>query len=138
MKGKRYVEKCLWEYRANLGMLEQLRYEIKNLRSVRGHSYEAHVQYGVSDAVADVVHKLLVLEKRIRRTEGDTEPVSRLHRDFEAGAYREKYMRDIFDMRYMEHQTVDYIMRALHISQPTYWRGKDALLHLAGKYFAIE
>lgn len=138
MKGRRYVERCLWDYRANLGKLEQLKYEIKNLRSVRGHSYEAHVQYGASDAVADVVHKILVMEKRIQKTEGDTEPVKRLKRDFEAGAYHEKYMREILDMRYLEHRTVESIMRVLHISQPTYWRGKDALLHLACKYFAIE
>ena len=64
--------------------------------------------------------------------------MKRLKTDFEAGAYRERYMRDIFNIRYMEHGSVDYVMRSLHISQPTYWRNKEKLILLAKKYFAAE
>ena len=102
-KGKKYVEHCLWEYKANAGMLEQLRREAEGLRSVRGHSYEAHVESnGHTDPVADVVNKVMAIERKIRRTEDMVMPVQRLEADILAGCYREGCLRDIFRMRYME------------------------------------
>lgn len=138
MRGKRYIEGCLWDYYANISQLESMKLELEDLQSVRGHSYEAHVQYGTSEPVFNVVSRKLNLEKRIAKIERRIQPVKRLKTDFEAGAYRERYMRDIFNIRYMEHGSVDYITRTLHISQPTYWRNNQKLLDLAGKYFADE
>ena len=138
MKGKGYVERCLWDYYANLAEVESMSAELDDLRSVRGHSYEAHVQYGISEPVFNVVNRKLNLERRIAKVGRRIRPVKRLKADFEAGAYRERYLRDIFNIRYMEHGSVDYVMRSLHISQPTYWRNKEKLILLAKKYFAAE
>ena len=138
MKGKRYVERCLWEYYANLAEVESLSVELDDLMSVRGHSYEAHVPSGTSEPVFNVVNRRLNIERRIAGIRRRIGPVKRLKSDFEAGLYRERYLRDIFNIRYMEHGSVDYVTRSLHISQPTYWRNKEKLIELAKKYFAEE
>ena len=138
MKGKRYVERCLWEYYANLAEVESLSAELDDLMSVRGHSYEAHIPSGASEPVFNVVNRRLNIERRIAGIGRRIGPVKRLKSDFEAGLYRERYLRDIFNIRYMEHGIVDYVMKSLHISQPTYWRNKEKLIELAKKYFAEE
>ena len=138
MKGKRYVERCLWEYYANLAEVESLSAELDDLMSVRGHSYEAHIPSGASEPVFNVVNRRLNIERRIAGIGRRIGPVKRLKSDFEAGLYRERYLRDIFNIRYMEHGSVDYVTRSLHISQPTYWRNKEKLIELAKKYFAEE
>ena len=148
MKGKKYVERCLWEYYANLAEVESLSAELDDLMSVRGHSYEAHIPSGASEPVFNVVNRRLNIERRIAGIGRRIGPVKRLKSDFEAGLYRERYLRDIFnirymehgsvDIRYMEHGIVDYVMKSLHISQPTYWRNKEKLIELAKKYFAEE
>lgn len=129
----------MWDYKANIGKLAQIRSELENVRSVRGHSYEAHVMSsGTTDPVADVVNKILAIERRIKRTENDVEPIHRLEMDIEAGCYRDRYVREIFKLRYIEHWSVDYIMGELSISSSTYWRGKERLVDIARKYFALE
>ena len=139
LKGKRYVEHCLWDYRANIGKLAQLKSELLDVRSVRGHSYEAHVvSSGSSDPVADVVNKVLAIERRIRKTENEVEPVRRFEADIEAGCYRDRYVREIFKLRYIEHWSVDYILGELSVSSSTYWRGKERLVDIAKKYFALD
>lgn len=102
--------------------------------SVRGYNYEAHVLNGASEPVFNVVNRKLNIERRIAGIGRCLGLVKRLKADFEAGAYRERYLRDIFNIRYMKHGSVDYVTRSLHISQPTYWRNKE----LAKKYFAAE
>ena len=139
LKGKRYVERCLWDYKANIGKLAQLKSELADVSSVRGHSYEVHVpSSGSTDPVADVVNKVLAIERRIRRTENDIEPVRRLEADIAAGCYRDRYVREIFKLRYIEHWSVDYIMGELSVSSSTYWRGKERLIETARKYFALD
>ena len=138
MAGKRYVERCLWEYRENIAMLERLCWLLSIVRSVRGHSYEAHVAGNVSDPVADVVHRIMQLEKRILKTWEKVNPVNRLQKDIAAGAHQDRYLRDVLKMRYMEHVSVDAIRDVLHISSSTYGRVKQKLLKVAGKYFGLE
>ena len=138
MKGKRYVEKCLWEYRENLAMLEHLQWLVGTAHSVRGHSYEAHVAGNVSDAVADVVHRILQLEKRIMKTLERVKPIERLQKDIADGAHQDRYVREVLKRRYMEHVSVDTIRDELHISSSTYGRAKQKLLRIAGKYFGLE
>ena len=136
--GKRYVERCLWEYKENVAMLERLCWLLSVARSVRGHSYEAHVAGNVSDPVADVVNRVMNLEKRIVKTLERTKPVDKLWKDISGGAYQDKYIREVLKMRYMEHVSVDAIRDVLHISSSTYGRVKQKLLKVAGKYFGLE
>ena len=137
MKGKGYVERCLWEYRENVAMIEQLRAVCKELMSVRGHSYEAHIAGSVTNPVLDVTHKRLKLEARIARTELRVKPVERLNKDIANGAYNDRHIREVLKLRYMEHRSVDTVMDMLHISSSTYGRAKDKLLRVACKYFGI-
>ena len=138
MRGKRYVERCMWEYNPNKALLERLKYEIAGLKSVRGHSYEAHIEGGGnSDPVAEVTDMVLRLEARMRRTESRVEPVSRLKADIDAGCYRDRYVREIFKLRYMERGSVSEVMEELKVSPSTYWRGNDRLILIARKYFGF-
>ena len=137
MGGKRYVERCLWEYRENLAMLERLYWLVSVARSVRGHSYEAHVAGNTTDPVADVVHRVMQLEKRIRKTYERVKPIERLNKDIAEGAHQDRYVREVLKMRYMEHVSVDTIRDELHISSSTYGRAKQKLLKIACKYFGI-
>ena len=137
MKGKGYVERCLWEYRENVAMREQLREFCKGLMSVRGHSYEAHIAGNVTNPVLDVTHKKLKLEARIAKIELRVKPVERLNADIANGAYNDRHIREVLKLRYMEHHSVDAVRDMLHISSSTYGRAKDRLLKVACKYFGI-
>ena len=137
MKGKGYVEKCLWEYRQNVAMLEHLREVCQGLMSVRGHSYEAHIAGSVTNPVLDVTHKRLKLEARIARTELRVKPVERLNKDIANGEYNDRHIREVLKLRYMEHRSVDAVMDMLHISSSTYGRAKEKLLRVACSYFGI-
>ncbi len=137
MKGKGYVERCLWEYRENVAMLEQLREFCKGLMSVRGHSYEAHIAGNVTNPVLDVTHKKLKLEARIAKIELRVKPVERLNADIANGAYNDRHIREVLKLRYMEHHSVDAVRDMLHISSSTYGRAKKKLLRVACKYFGI-
>ena len=136
--GNGYVEKCLWEYRENTAMLERLQWMVSTAHSVRGHSYEAHVAGNTTDAVGDVVHRIMQLEKRIMKTLERVEPVDRLRKDITEGAHQDRYLREILKLRYFEHASVDAVRDMLHISSSTYGRVKQKLLKVAGKYFGIE
>ncbi len=136
--GKRYVERCLWEYKENIAMLEYLCWQVKVARSVRGHSYEAHVAGNTTDPVANVVNRIMNLERRIYKTLERVKPIEKLKHDISEGAYQDKYVREILKMRYMEHASVDSILEELHISSSTYDRVKQKLLKITGKYFGIE
>ena len=137
LKGKSYVEKCLWEYRENVAMLEHLRALCQGLMSVRGHSYEAHIAGNVTNPVLDITDKRLKLESRIARTELRVKPVERLNRDMANGAYNDRHIREVLKLRYMEHHSVDTVRDMLHISSSTYGRAKERLLKVACKYFGI-
>lgn len=135
---KGYIEKCLWEYKENTALIERLKAVIANLMSVRGHSYEAHVAGVVTDPVLDVTHKILMLEQRIKRTEERVKPVEKLREDIAAGAHKDKYIREVLKLRYLEHSSVDAVREILHISSSTYGRAKQKLLRLASKYFGVS
>ena len=137
-KGKRYIERCLWEYRENTAMLERLCWLLSIARSVRGHSYEAHTAGNVSDPVADVVNRIMNLEKRIFKTLERVKPVDKLRQDIADGAHQDKYLRDILKLRYFEHAAIEAVIDTLHISSSTYKRVRQKLLKIAGKYFGIE
>ena len=70
-----YVERCLYEYPQNVSTIVTSRVDIETLRSVRGHSYDAHILNGISDPVADVTARILSLEKKIMKLRKRTRPV---------------------------------------------------------------
>ena len=138
MKGKGYVERCLWEYHENAAMLERLKWLLSTVHSIHGQGYELHTVGGASDPVGDAVNRVLILERKILRTEEKTKPVEKLQADIANGAHQDRYVREVLKMRYLEHMSVDAVRDELYISSSTYGRAKQKLLKIACKYFGIE
>ena len=129
------VERCLWDYKANLASQAAMREEIANLMSVRGHSYEAHVISVASDPVADVTNRILNLEHRIKNSEKRTRPVEKLRGDLQSSDMYISQMGKILSLRYIEHESIEVVMDKLAISSSTFWRRTKELLRTARKYF---
>ncbi|MBQ6033911.1 MAG: hypothetical protein IJL33_00260 [Ruminococcus sp.] len=130
-----YVERCLWEYRANAGALKLMREELSGLMSVRGQNYEAHAVNGVSDPVNEVVQRVMKLERSISRIERYTRPVEALSEYLSGGEMHTYHMMEILRLNYIEHGDHEAVMREIGISPATYWRRRRELLRLARKYF---
>ena len=134
----KYVERCLWDYKANIAMLETLKLKAVELRSVHGHDYEAHSVNGISDPVAEVTGKILVLEKKIRKVSLMVIPVGKLEADLKGNAQPTRHIEGILKLRYFEHNNREYVQGELGLSRTTYWRRHDELMRLARKYLAEE
>lgn len=134
----KYVERCLWDYRANVAMLEILQGKLRALQSVHGHNYEAHVENGASDPVAMRTDKVLNMERKIKRTEQLVFPVNRLVSDLSGSSHPTRQMSEILRLKYFDHNSREYVQTKLSISQPTYWRRHEELMRLARKYFGEE
>lgn len=132
----KYVERCLWDYRANVAMLEMLRARVQELQSVRGHSYEAHSMNGISDPVAEVTNKVLGYEKKMEKTKTWIEPVRTLEEDLRAGKAGRSSLLWILWLKYFDHMGIDDVKRELSVSGSTLYRQTLELLRLAKGYFA--
>lgn len=64
-KTYRYIEGCMYNYQANQSQALELEERKKNLTSVHGHNYEAHIMNGESNPVLDRTHKVLKIETRL-------------------------------------------------------------------------
>lgn len=60
------AERVLWNYRLNVQKSEEMRLIYLCLMSVRGQDYGAHTVNGVSDAVLEVVHRKMAIEKKLK------------------------------------------------------------------------
>lgn len=132
------VERCLWDYKANLASQAAMREEIAGLMSVRGHSYEAHVISVASDPVADVTNRILNLEHKIKSSERRTRPVEKLQVDLQGSDMYISQMGKILSLRYIEHESIEAVMDELAISSATFWRRTKELIRTARKYFGQE
>lgn len=77
-----YVERCLYEYRENLALIDTLKSEIEDLVSVRAQNYESNIGGGQSNPVEAVIMKKLYLERRLGRMERITRAIKRLDEEF--------------------------------------------------------
>ena len=130
-----YVEKCLYDYRANVAALEMLIEEKNNLKSIHGHSYEINNSSVGADPVASTVNNLMALEKKIARLEKKIKPVNELLENLSGSDLRFQQMKDILKMKYFNHESVRYILKELAISERTFRRRIRELLHLAFIFF---
>ena len=137
-KTYRYIEGCMYNYQANQSQALELEERKKNLISVHGHNYEAHVLNGESNPVLDRTHKVLKIETRLKKLESCIRPVRNLHQDLKEIYTDKKQVLLILEKKYFKHETQKHIQDELHISQPTYWRRNDELMKLARQYFALE
>ena len=134
-----YVEKCLYEYKSNVAVLDYLREERKNLASIHGHNYENSSTPNSSDPVLTTVNLGMELERKIACVEKRIKPIARLLSDLTAGrSLRVQQLRDILCLKYIAHEDNQRVQEEMKVSVSTYWRRVRELLRLARKYFGNE
>ena len=130
-----YVERCLYEYKANVASIEAMKAEHDDLTSAHCQTYEGHTLNGVSDPVFEVTARKMGLESRIARTERKTRPVERLKADLTGNDLRIVQMREILNFKYINQEGNEKTQELMAVSSRTYWRRVRELLWLAKKYF---
>ena len=132
-----FVERCLYEYKANVAAIEAINLEMQDLMSVRGHNYEGFSPNlnNVSDPVVEVTARKVQLENKISWLKRLTAPVERLQADLCGSELRIQQMRDILRLKYIGNNRNDDVIAEMYISVPTYWRRVRELLRMARKYF---
>lgn len=135
MKILTYVERCLYDYKANVAEIEALRSEQNNLMSLHGHNYEMNNSFGECDPVANIVNQSLNLDKKIAAIEKRVKPVDKLLGDLKGSSQRVQQMAGILRLRYFQHEDNFVVRRELSISSTTLWRRSRELLALASHYF---
>ena len=133
-----YVERCLYEYRENLALIDTLKSEIEDLLSVRAQNYESNIGGGQSNPVEAVTMKKLYLERRLNRVERTTRTIKRLDEDLCGSDVRVQQMSRILKLKYFRGESIDYVLRSMAISPSTYWRRNGELLRKARKYLGEE
>ena len=132
-----FVERCLYEYKANKAAIEVISMEINDLMSVRGCSYENYSpdSHTVSDSVLEVTAMKMNLEKKIARLQRLTTPVEKLRDDLSGNSLNTQQMREILVWKYIEHEGNERTQEKMAVSERTFWRRVRELLYLAKKYF---
>lgn len=136
-----YVERCLYDYKANVAEIEVLREELNGLMSLHGQSYEINNSQGESDPVANIVNQSTILEKKIAKLEKRVKPVDKLLSDLKGSSLKVQQMSGILKLRYIEHEDKEVIKKSLAVSEATFWRRVSDLIRLAKRYlsnFVIE
>ena len=134
----KYIERCLYDFKANLTLIETLKEEKQNLMSLKGQSYDVHPINGMSDPVADITARVLLLENKIKRTEKKVKPVMKLYTHLKGSSIFFNQLREILEYRYFKAKDVSEVKRILGISAVTFWRRKMDLLKVAHKFFRDE
>ena len=130
-----YVERCLYDYKANVAEIEILREELNGLMSLHGQSYEINNSQGENDPVANIVNQGLRLEKKIAKLEKRVKPVDKLLSDLKGSSLKVQQMSGILRLRYIEHEDKENIKQSLAVSERTLWRRTGELISLAKRYF---
>lgn len=128
------TERILWDYRKNVKKILELRLTLAGLMSVRGANYEAHTVNGVSDAVSEVVHRKMAIEKKIQHLEREIQAVEHVKDTLDITELRDSQMLGILNRRYLEHKEPDAVMRELGITKPTYYRRNNELIERTREY----
>ena len=131
-----YVEKCLYEYKSNIAVLEYLQEEKNNLMSIHGHSYDIENKSSMSNPVLTTVNQSMELEKKIACLKRKIVPVRKLLDDLAVGkSLRVQQMREILISKYVAHEDNQHVQEKMCVSVSTYWRRVREFLRLARKYF---
>ena len=130
-----FVERCLYEYKANVAAVEILTLEIENLMSVNGHKYDASMSNAIPDPVSDTAARKINLENKIVRLRQLIRPVEKLKADLAGNSLRIQQMREILVMKYINQEGNEHTQEKMAVSSRTFWRRVKELLQLAKKYF---
>ena len=132
-----YIERCLYDYKANVAKLEMMQEELDDLMSLHGQSYEIFKSHGEADPVANAVNQRLKLEIKIKEIKRRIKPVEKLIEDLKGTSLRVRQMAEILRLRYFQHEDKTIIMEKLAVSSSTLWRRTNELIALAERYFPL-
>lgn len=132
-----YVERCLYDYKANIAEIEILSEQLDNIMSLHGHSYEIYNSQGESDPVGNIVSQKLKLERKIFLLQKRVKPVDKLIDDLKGSSIRRQQMLEILKLKYIQHEDKDFIKKSIAISEATFWRRIKELRWLARRYFGF-
>ena len=131
-----YIEKCLFDYKANLAEIETLNEEINSLMSLHGQSYGINNNsLSTGDPVANCINQKLNIERKIAKLKKRVNPVERLLNDLNGSSFREQQMKGILVLRYIGHEDKEFVKNEIAISEATFWRRNRELLRIAKRYF---
>ena len=133
-----YIDKCLWDYKANIAAIDWLRDEIANLSSLHAQDYDFRQGSGVSDPVGNLVSKCQYMEGKIRKLESITRPITRMYEELSGSDMAESQMREILKLRFFDHESRSVVIRKMSISDATYIRRCSAIKGRARKYFGEQ
>ena len=129
-----YVEKCLYDYKANIAEIEALIEKRSGLMSMRAQSYHSNNSYEVNDPVGNTVNQKLAIDKRISKLEKCVKAVEKLVNDLNGSASNVRQMAGILQLRYIQHEDKEVIKEKIRISERTFWRRVKELIRLAKRY----
>ena len=139
-----YVEKCLYDYPANVAKIEMLNKELKLLKArgdvqvvsydIRNNSYGVH-----SDPVSTHFQKIESVEDSIYRLMRKTEPVKKLYEvlcsPYALDGSRNAEYRQILELFYWGGNSVQNILLHLNWSKTSFYVRRQGLLRFAEEYF---
>ncbi len=143
----RYIEKCLYNYHANMARLEVLRFDLAELRrrgDVKVQNYTAMVRsYGNhSDPPAEFEHECTKLENEISRLMRITQPITLMLSHFDnphvGDASRKRVLKEVYYAVYEGGNPMDEASEILQMSRKTCYARRCELVSIAGEYLGVR
>ena len=130
----RYLERLLYDYKTNMAILENLKFELKNLSSLHGQSYEiSSCNFGV-DPVALRTVQVIAIESRIEKLGKITRPVKALSEHLKSDSRRHERLSQILENRYFKHKSWREVSNKLDLSERTLMRLNYDLIKLFRRF----
>lgn len=130
----RYLERLLYEYKTNIAIIENLKFELKNLSSLHGQSYEVLSRNFGVDPVALRTVQVIAIESRLEKLGKKTRPVKALSEHLKSESRRHERLSQILENRYFKHKTWREIENKLDLSERTLMRLNYELIKLFRKF----
>lgn len=136
---KKYIETCLYGYKANRYKLYLLRSKKRELSSLRTKScISLEVVSSSLSSVEDTLEKVLSIEKEMKEVKTKVNIVNKLKKDLMNNSENSRQMLFLLQQKYINHCDNESVKELLSVSWATYWRRNRELLKLATKYFPSE
>ena len=130
-----FIERCLYDFNANLDKIHSLSFFLHNLLSVQAQGYNVHVYNSDNDPVTDVIIRKERIENHIKRIQMKIIPVKCLDDSLSVHELRTHQMKEILHKKYWQHKSLDEVLNEIGISKSTLKRRNRDLLHRAKVFF---
>ena len=129
------VERCLYDYKANMATIDVLTMEKNNLKSVYAQNYEGLLNKNISSPVEEVIDRVFSIEQKIMTVKRLTMPIEKLMIDLSGNDLCVQQMRELLIFKYINQEGNRITREKMAVSERTYRRRKSELLRIAKKYF---